>query len=119
MESPVKTNLMERLKDTRMATRVITNPVTGKRMVIRIPYNISRRRQEEKKEMEVLGIPSKKSYRRIQKKVRRLERERTLNLCDNCIYPIPECKGRKGRIVYGTGIGGDNVIQCNVHQWKK
>ena len=34
-----------------------------------------------------------------------------INLCDNCIFSIPECCHDK--IEFGDDVGNDNVIECD------
>ena len=36
-----------------------------------------------------------------------------INLCDTCIWQIPECEGcGSDEIEFGDGFGNDNVISC-------
>lgn len=39
-----------------------------------------------------------------------------INLCDNCIYTLPECEA--SGIEFGDGVGGDNVIKCDKFETK-
>ncbi len=39
--------------------------------------------------------------------------KRTVNLCESCIHEPAECKSDP---LYGTGIGNDNVYECNGHK---
>ena len=36
-----------------------------------------------------------------------------VHLCDSCIYAYPECDAYE--IVFGSGRGNDNVIECEVY----
>lgn len=40
------------------------------------------------------------------------------HLCDSCTYSQPTCPSEWIKIEYGTGIGKDNVIQCEDHNPK-
>lgn len=34
------------------------------------------------------------------------------NLCDSCEFELPTCDAQSTDIVYGNGMGGDNIIEC-------
>ena len=36
-----------------------------------------------------------------------------INLCDDCDYNIAECIS--GKIVFGDGVGDDNIIECETY----
>lgn len=40
----------------------------------------------------------------------------TENLCDSCSLNIIDCPINKHDIVFGDGIGNDNVIECQVYE---
>lgn len=42
-----------------------------------------------------------------------------INLCDTCCNSIPECKGCQSDVVYGDGIGRDNIISCGYYKAKE
>jgi hypothetical protein len=39
-----------------------------------------------------------------------------INLCDTCVYSIPECRAKE--IEFGDGLGNDNVIECDCYKNK-
>lgn len=39
-----------------------------------------------------------------------------INLCDSCTYTYPECSSKKGDVIFGNGIGNDNICACNKYQ---
>lgn len=45
---------------------------------------------------------------------KRFEIDTKINLCDSCIYSIPECE--LGEIKYGDGFGNDNIIECSQYE---
>jgi len=89
----------------------------GKYFLIRESKSTMRRAKRQ--EMEELGIKSKKTYRRMKIKVKRLLKENTLHLCNDCLYDIPTCKAERGKIVYGAGKGNDNIIECKTYRKKE
>lgn len=40
----------------------------------------------------------------------------TVNLCSSCRYVIPECKATFEDILFGDGIGNDNVCACRFYE---
>jgi len=43
-------------------------------------------------------------------------KDRTENLCETCVFHVPECEPDEGVLEFGDGIGGDNVIACDVYE---
>ena len=41
-----------------------------------------------------------------------------VNLCDSCTYTYPECPSEKDDVIFGNGIGNDNICACNKYQPK-
>lgn len=39
-----------------------------------------------------------------------------VNLCDSCTYTYPECPSEKDDVIFGNGIGNDNICACNKYQ---
>lgn len=39
-----------------------------------------------------------------------------VNLCDSCTYTYPECPSEKEDVIFGNGIGNDNICACNKYQ---
>lgn len=39
-----------------------------------------------------------------------------VNLCDSCTYTYPECPSEKHKVIFGNGIGNDNICACNKYQ---
>lgn len=39
-----------------------------------------------------------------------------VNLCDSCTYTYPECPSEKYEVIFGNGIGNDNICACNKYQ---
>lgn len=39
-----------------------------------------------------------------------------VNLCDSCTYTYPECPSENGDVIFGNGIGNDNICACNKYQ---
>lgn len=39
-----------------------------------------------------------------------------INLCDSCDYSYPECPSEKDDVIFGNGIGNDNICACNKYQ---
>lgn len=39
-----------------------------------------------------------------------------VNLCDSCTYTYPECPSEKDDVIFGNGIGNDNICGCNKYQ---
>ena len=39
-----------------------------------------------------------------------------VNLCDSCTYTYPECSSEKDDVIFGNGIGNDNICACNKYQ---
>ena len=37
----------------------------------------------------------------------------SVNLCDSCRYDYPECPSGADDVLYGNGIGNDNICCCN------
>ena len=46
--------------------------------------------------------------------------EARLNLCESCAKEYAECEADKTDLVYGSGVGNDNIIGCPwyVNRWK-
>lgn len=46
--------------------------------------------------------------------------EARLNLCESCTKEYAECEADKADLVYGSGVGNDNIIGCPwyVNRWK-
>ena len=46
--------------------------------------------------------------------------EARLNLCESCMKEYAECESDKTDLVYGSGVGNDNIIGCPwyVNRWK-
>jgi hypothetical protein len=46
--------------------------------------------------------------------------EARLNLCESCTKEYAECEADKTDLVYGSGVGNDNIIGCPwyVNRWK-
>lgn len=46
--------------------------------------------------------------------------EARLNLCESCTKEYAECEADKTDLVYGSGVGNDNIIGCTayVNRWK-
>lgn len=42
-----------------------------------------------------------------------LEIDTKINLCDDCIFSIAECRAKPEDVTYGDGIGNDNIIKCS------
>lgn len=38
------------------------------------------------------------------------------NLCDTCLFTVPECNAVMADIKFGDGVGGDNVIECSFYE---
>jgi hypothetical protein len=41
------------------------------------------------------------------------------HLCDSCTQNFPECDTTNEDIVYGNGVGNDNVMECQKYQSKE
>ncbi len=41
-----------------------------------------------------------------------------VNLCDSCKYTYPDCSANENDILFGDGIGKDNICCCNSYQSK-
>ena len=39
-----------------------------------------------------------------------------INLCDSCDYSYPECPSEKDDVIFGNGIGNDNICACNKYK---
>ena len=39
-----------------------------------------------------------------------------INLCDSCDYLYPECPSEKDDVIFGNGIGNDNICACNKYK---
>jgi len=48
-------------------------------------------------------------------RLERIEEKATVNLCADCIYDLAVCKGSPK---FGTGLGNDNVYECDTFQLK-
>lgn len=46
--------------------------------------------------------------------------EARLNLCESCAKEYAECEADKTDLVYGSGVGNDNIIGCSwyANRWK-
>ena len=38
------------------------------------------------------------------------------NLCDSCDYLYPDCPSGKDDVIFGNGIGNDNICACNKYK---
>lgn len=38
------------------------------------------------------------------------------NLCDSCDYSYPDCPSKKDDVIFGNGIGNDNICACNKYK---
>lgn len=34
------------------------------------------------------------------------------NLCSECCYPYPECPATENDVIFGDGVGNDNICCC-------
>lgn len=41
-----------------------------------------------------------------------------VNLCDSCKYTYPDCSANKDDVLFGDGVGNDNICCCNSYQSK-
>ena len=39
-----------------------------------------------------------------------------INLCDSCDYLYPDCPAKNDDVIFGNGIGNDNICACNKYQ---
>lgn len=39
-----------------------------------------------------------------------------VNLCDSCKKLMPECEASYDDVIYGDGVGNDNICACNKYQ---
>ena len=38
------------------------------------------------------------------------------NLCDSCNYSYPDCPSKNDDVIFGNGIGNDNICACNKYK---
>jgi len=38
------------------------------------------------------------------------------NLCDSCDYSYPDCPSKNDDVIFGNGIGNDNICACNKYK---
>ena len=38
------------------------------------------------------------------------------NLCNSCDYSFPDCPSKNGDVIFGNGIGNDNICACNKYK---
>lgn len=38
------------------------------------------------------------------------------NLCDSCDYSYPDCPSKNDDVIFGSGIGNDNICACNKYK---
>lgn len=38
------------------------------------------------------------------------------NLCDSCDYSYPDCPSKYDDVIFGNGIGNDNICACNKYK---
>lgn len=39
-----------------------------------------------------------------------------INLCDSCDYSYPDCPSESDDVIFGNGIGNDNICACNKYK---
>lgn len=39
-----------------------------------------------------------------------------INLCDSCNYSYPDCPSKSDDVIFGNGIGNDNICACNKYK---
>lgn len=39
-----------------------------------------------------------------------------INLCDSCDYSYPDCPSKNDDVIFGNGIGNDNICVCNKYK---
>lgn len=39
-----------------------------------------------------------------------------INLCDSCDYSYPDCPAKNDDVIFGNGIGNDNICACNKYK---
>lgn len=39
-----------------------------------------------------------------------------INLCDSCDYSFPDCPSKNDDVIFGNGIGNDNICACNKYK---
>ena len=39
-----------------------------------------------------------------------------INLCDSCDYSYPDCPSKNDDVIFGNGIGNDNICACNKYK---
>ena len=39
-----------------------------------------------------------------------------INLCDSCDYSYPDCPSKDDDVIFGNGIGNDNICACNKYK---
>ena len=39
-----------------------------------------------------------------------------INLCDSCYYSYPDCPSKDDDVIFGNGIGNDNICACNKYK---
>lgn len=39
-----------------------------------------------------------------------------INLCDSCNYSYPDCPSKNDDVIFGNGIGNDNICACNKYK---
>lgn len=49
--------------------------------------------------------------------IKALERpDNQTNLCDSCDYSYPDCPSKTDDVIFGNGIGNDNICACNKYK---
>ena len=39
-----------------------------------------------------------------------------IHLCDSCDYSYPDCPSKNDDVIFGNGIGNDNICACNKYK---
>jgi len=37
-------------------------------------------------------------------------------LCDSCVFEYPVCGGKDNNVDFGTGLGSDNIVECDGYE---
>jgi len=65
------------------------------------------------------GGDSKDEIREIKRELGKLpsaQPDNQINLCDNCKYLYPDCPSKNDDVIFGNGVGNDNICACNKYK---
>lgn len=72
-----------------------------------------------KADYEFTGILSEPRARMFEQTINALppaQPDNQIKLCDSCYYSYPDCPSKNDDVIFGNGIGNDNICACNKYK---